>query len=328
MKKFSSVQSYGYVNIILIIVILILVIYCLVTSNKENFIFMVTGGGVSYPFEPQPIIDGLLSDSFYQGEQVLNDEGEPKTDENGEYITKMVSVSRAEKKIKDAGKYINYTKDEKVYTSEQDSGDSVDHGTLVYDNTLKHPIIIPPKNKIPDRQEFLQYRLNNMPTESTMLNNLPKDSTNMYNINNPMSNNTMSNNSNYNHTSEALDNQNSYLDNYEDPQNIINRAGLDSNNNHTNEDLDNKNSYLDNYEDSNYNHNNEALDNQNSYLDNYEDPQNIINRAGLDSTNNHTNHTNENTCLKKVAKNMLNECNSSNSYDCNLSEFLTQITKC
>ena len=188
----------------------------------------------------------------------------------------MVSVSRAEKKIKDAGKYINYTKDEKVYTSEQDSGDSgdsVDHGTLVYDNTLKHPIIIPPKNKIPDRQEFLQYRLNNMPTESTMLNNLPKDSTNMYNINNPMSNNTMSNNSNYNHTSEALDNQN-------------------------------------------------------SYLDNYEDPQNIINRAGLDSTNNHTNHTNENTCLKKVAKNMLNECNSSNSYDCNLSEFLTQITKC
>jgi hypothetical protein len=37
MKKFSSVQSYGYVNIILIIVILILVIYCYLNRNNEGY---------------------------------------------------------------------------------------------------------------------------------------------------------------------------------------------------------------------------------------------------------------------------------------------------
>jgi uncharacterized protein YjbI with pentapeptide repeats len=57
MKKFSSVQSYDYINVILIIVILILVIYCLVTSNKENFGNFNTSFR-EFPFEEKKLVEG------------------------------------------------------------------------------------------------------------------------------------------------------------------------------------------------------------------------------------------------------------------------------
>ena len=165
------------VNLALLVVILILVVYCLVTSNKENFNLFYAA---PYPHAfKQRITNGgpqALSDTF--SKTVLNDDDNVMLDSQGNPVTTM--VNRRSKPIfqQDAGQQINYTKDGKVYTLEQ--GDSIDNGTLFYDTTLGHPIIIPPKNKISDYQEFLKYRLNNMSTESTNMYEPTTASTNMY----------------------------------------------------------------------------------------------------------------------------------------------------